>query len=293
MNDALYGCVEAGGTKFVLGLARGPDEVVAVERILTTAPAETLGRMRDWFAGHDIAGFGIASFGPVILDRADPRWGLIVDTAKPGWSAADIAGALAGFGVPVGLDTDVGGAAIAEQRWGVGRLVETLVYTTVGTGIGGGAVIGGRALHGGRHPEMGHVRIARHAEDAEFSGICPFHGDCAEGLASGSAIFARWCTPLSELPADHPGHAIIAHYLGQLVQTIVAMLSPQIVVMGGGVMATPGLLDRVREAYRAMAGSYFGEPLDLIRAPGLGDRSGLLGALALAMDATAGSCSPR
>jgi fructokinase len=293
MDDPLYGCVEAGGTKIVLGVARGPDAVIASERIPTTTPEETFGRMRDWFAGHSVRAFGIGSFGPVILDRADPAWGHIAGTPKPGWSGVDIAGALAGFGLPIGFDTDVNAAAIAEARWGAGQGADSLVYLTVGTGIGGGAVVGGRPVHGVRHPEMGHVRVSPHGEEL-FAGLCPFHGNCAEGLASGPAIIARWGMPLSALPTDHPAHEMIAYYLAQLVQNIVAILSPRIVVMGGGVMNTPGLLDRVRDTYRDIADDYFGSPPDLIHAPGLGDRSGLLGALALAMDAaTAGSPQTR
>lgn len=294
MDDPIYGCVEAGGTKIVLGVARGPDAVIASERIPTTTPGETFGRMRDWFAGHSLRAFGIGSFGPVILDRADPAWGHIAETPKPGWSGADIAGALAGFGLPIGFDTDVNAAAIAEARWGAGQGASNLVYLTIGTGIGGGAMIGGRPVHGARHPEMGHVRVSRHPDDTGFPGTCPFHRDCAEGLANGPAIIARWGASLSELPADHAAHGIVAYYLAQLVQNIVAIVSPQVVVMGGGVMGTPGLIDRVRADYAMLAGGYFGEPADLIRAPGLGDRSGLLGALALAMDAaTAGSQQTR
>lgn len=294
MDDAIYGCVEAGGTKFVLGVASGPDRLIATQRIPTTTPAETLGRMRDWFSGRDVRAFGIGSFGPVNLDRTSHAWGHIADTPKPGWNGADIAGALAGFGVPIGFDTDVNAAAIAEVRWGAGQGAQTLVYLTIGTGIGGGAVVDGWPVHGVRHPEMGHVRVSRHPDDTAFAGSCPFHGDCAEGLANGPSIIARYGASLSELPADHPAHAIEAHYLAQLVQNIVAVLSPQVVVMGGGVMGTPGLIEKVQAAHVRLAAGYFGSPPDLIRAPGLGDRSGLLGGLALAMDAaTAGSCATR
>jgi fructokinase len=294
MGEELYGCVEAGGTKFVLGIASAPDRLIATERIPTTTPDDTLGRMRDWFAGRGVRAFGIGSFGPVILDRAGSAWGRIADTPKPGWSGADIAGALAGFGLPIGFDTDVNAAAIAEARWGAGQGADSLVYVTVGTGIGGGAVIGGRPIHGARHPEMGHVRVSRHPDDLVFPGICPFHGDCAEGLANGPAIIARWGASLSELPGDHPAHTVVAYYLAQLVQNVVAIASPHVVVLGGGVMGTPGLIDQVVRAFHALAGGYFGEPADLIRPPGLGDRSGLLGGLALAMDAaTAGSPQTR
>lgn len=287
MDEAVYGCVEAGGTKFVLGIAGAPDRVIATERIPTTTPEETFARMRAWFEPHAIRAFGIASFGPIVLDRADPNWGHIADTPKPGWSGADIAGALVGFDRPTGFDTDVNAAAVAEARWGAGQGAACVAYLTVGTGIGGGAVIEGRPIHGARHPEMGHVRVSRHPDDLGFPGVCPFHHDCAEGLANGPAIIARHGASLSELAPDHPAHAIEAYYLAQIVQNVVAVLSPQVVVMGGGVMGTPGLIGLVRDAHAELAAGYFGSPADLIRAPGLGDRSGLLGALALAMDAVA------
>ena len=279
----LYGCIEAGGTKFVLGVARGPDDIVAMTRIETTTPAETLGAVEAWFAGQPkIDALGIASFGPVEISRESDCWGHITETTKPDWSHTDVAARLGrALSVPVGFDTDVNGAALGEQRWGALQGCETGVYVTIGTGIGGGAVIGGVPLHGAPHPEMGHVLPQRHLDD-DFAGICTFHGSCYEGLASGPAIKARYGVSLSELPASHPGHAMIGWYLGQLAIAIQAMLAPQAIVMGGGVTATPGLLDQARLAAAQLGGGYF-KP-DIV-VPGLGDRSGLLGALALAIDA--------
>ncbi len=281
----LYGCIEAGGTKFVLGIVRGPDEILATARVPTTTPADTLGAVEAWFASQPpIAALGIACFGPVELRTDDPRWGFITETTKPGWSGTEVATRLGkALGVPVGFDSDVNGAALGEHRWGALQGCGTGVYVTVGTGIGGGAVIGGVPLHGAPHPELGHVLPQRHPDD-DFAGVCPFHNACYEGLVSGPAIKARYGVSLSELPGDHSGHAIIAWYLGQLAVAIQAMLAPHRIVMGGGVMATPGLLERARESARTLGGGYFKPELV---APGLGDRSGLLGALALAIGASA------
>lgn len=288
-SDApLYGLIEAGGTKFILGIARGPHEVIAQHRIATTQPDETLTAAIDWLrcaAPAGLTAVGISSFGPLDLDRASPRWGHVRPTPKPGWSDADLVGPFArAFGCPVAIDTDVNGAALAESRWGAGRDQRVTIYLTIGTGVGGGAVIDGQLLHGLSHPEMGHFRVPRHPDDRDFAGHCRFHGDCLEGLACGPAIIARWGASLSALGADHRGHDIIAWYLAQAVQTLQAIFEPGRIIFGGGVMATPGLLDRVRAQARALGSDYFvGDPAALVVAPGLGDRAGLLGALALAL----------
>ena len=285
MNAPLYGLVEAGGTKFVLGVAHGPDEVVAVARIPTTTPAETIAAMTDWLASHGpLAAVGIGTFGPVEVDRASPHWGRILATPKAGWSNTDLVGPVAArLGCPVGLDTDVTAAALAEYRWGAGQGQPSLLYFTIGTGIGGGAVIGGKPLAGVSHPEMGHIRLPLHPADADFAGTCPFHGACLEGLASGPAITARYGVSLSELPADHPAHEIVAWYLAHAVIAAQAMFEPGRIVLGGGVMGTPGLLARVQAQADRLGNGYFrGKASEVVVRPGLGDRSGLLGALALA-----------
>lgn len=280
-----YGLVEAGGTKFVLGVASNKDDIEATTRIETTTPAETLGAMVDWFRSQgDLSGFGVASFGPLILDKTSPDWGHIGITPKPHWSGADLAGSLKiAFGLPLAIDTDVNGAALAEARWGVGQGANSVLYFTVGTGIGGGAVVDGRIVHGLSHPEMGHIRLPRHPDDREFAGTCPFHGDCLEGLASGPAIIARWGASLSDLPADHVGHDIIASYLAQTVVTMQAVFAPLSIIFGGGVMGTVGMIDRVRVQAKALGNGYFAGDIDeIVTLPGLGDKAGLLGALALA-----------
>jgi fructokinase len=287
----IFGCIEAGGTKFVVGVGTRADGILDTARIATTTPSESLYATVKWLKlaatrYGALSAIGIATFGPAELDRSAANWGHITATPKPGWSDTDIAGIFAReFGVPIGFDTDVNGAALAEARWGASQGARISVYVTVGTGIGGGIISNGVPLHGFSHPEMGHFRPRRHADDFDFAGICPFHGDCLEGLASGPSIIARWGKPLSELPADHPGQAIIASYLAQLVVTLQSFLEPGKIVMGGGVMATPGLLDRVRtDATRLGAGYFRSDARECVVLPGLGDKSGLLGSLALAMD---------
>lgn len=285
MSAPLYGLVEAGGTKFVLGVACGHDEIIATTRIPTTTPDETIAAMSDWLAEQGpLAAIGVATFGPVEVDRSAPDWGHILATPKPGWSNTDLVGPLVErFGCPVGLDTDVTAAALAEYRWGAGQGQPSVLYFTIGTGVGGGAVIGGKPLAGISHPEMGHFRPQLHPADSGFAGTCPFHGACLEGLASGPAIKARFGVSLSELPSDHPGHEIIAWYLAQAVVTAQAMFEPGRIVLGGGVMGTPGLIDRVRDEAQRQSGGYFrGRAAEVVVTPGLGDRAGLLGALALA-----------
>jgi fructokinase len=284
MTSGRYGLIEAGGTKFVLGVWQD-GAIVARQRIPTGFPREVIGQSIAWFAhqGGDYDGIGIASFGPLDLDRASPTWGHIAATPKPHWSGTDLVTPFAStFDCPVAIDTDVNGAALAEHRWGAGQDVRSLLYLTVGTGIGGGAVIDGRVLHGLSHPEMGHMRLARHPDDSDFAGICPYHGACLEGLASGPAIAARWGASLSELPDGHAARDIIVWYLAQAVTAFQAILSPQRVVMGGGVMATPGLHAMVDAEVRVLGAGYFPLPDGpLVVPPVLGDDAGLMGALAL------------
>ncbi len=285
MSDQLYGLVEAGGTKFVLGVATGKDDIRATTRVPTTTPAETLGAMCAWFREQGpLSRIGVASFGPLDLDPTSSSWGHITTTTKPHWSNANIAGPLkTAFQCPVAFDTDVNGAALAEFRWGAAQGQKAMLYFTVGTGVGGGAIVDGHILRGLSHPEMGHIRLPRHPDDEGFKGVCPFHGDCLEGLASGPAIMARWGASLSDLAHDHPAHEIIAFYLAQTVVTMQAIFEPGRIIFGGGVMATPGLLDRVIVGAEALGSDYFkGKAREIISLPALGDKAGLLGALALA-----------
>jgi len=299
VTNKLYGAIEAGGTKFVCVLARGIDDVIAEIRITTTTPEQTLAKVIEFFtaaqAQHGrIHSFGIGAFGPVDLRVGSPTWGCILDTPKQGWSGADLVRPLvAQFACPVVIDTDVNAAALAEARYGAGRDCRSLTYVTVGTGIGGGAIVDGRSLQGMLHPEMGHIRVRRDPRDLEFSGVCPFHGDCLEGLASGPAILARWGAPLDQLNADHVAYEIVGDYLGQLAATIALMLSSERIVFGGGVMSNGRLLPHIRHSAHNMLNAYLPAARDAdwwnryIAAPGLADRSGRSGAITLAMSALA------
>lgn len=287
MVEELYGGIEAGGTKFVCVVGTGPGEIVDRSRIDTTDPTATLGECLEFFARHEpIRSLGIASFGPLELRRAQADYGHITSTPKPGWSGTDLVGPFEErFGVPVAIDTDVSGAALAEVRWGAARGLHNAVYITVGTGIGGGAVVNGRPLAGLVHPEMGHVSIERIPED-EFPGVCPFHGDCFEGLACGPAIEARWGRPAETVDDTERLVEIEALTIAAGLRQIVYVLAPERIVLGGGVSKLPGLHERVNASlvdqmsdYAVMAGHRSG----FVVPPGLGDDAGVSGALALAM----------
>lgn len=284
------GGVELGGTKVQCAVGTGPGDVRAERTIATTSPEETLAGVIDFLAAHGpLAAVGVGAFGPLDLDPGSPAFGRITRTPKPGWSDTDLVGPLArALGVPVALDTDVGAAALAERRWGAARGLDTVVYVTVGTGIGGGAVVHGRLLHGLVHPEMGHVRVPHDRARDPFPGACPFHGDCLEGLASGVALRERWGAPADALPAGHPAWALEAEYLALGLAAIVAVLSPERIVVGGGVMRQPELLPGVRARLGTLLAGYVRAPAILggmegyVVPPALGPRAGVLGAIALA-----------
>ena len=226
-----------------------------------------------------MAAIGLAWFGPLDLERRSPTYGFVTTTPKPGWQRADVAGAFRALDVPVTIDTDVNAAALGEHRWGAGRGVEPFVYVTVGTGIGGGAIVNGRPVHGLGHPEMGHIAIPRDPADA-FAGACPYHGACLEGLASGVALRMRWGADAETLPPEHEAWRLQTRYLALGIVAITAVLAPERIVLGGGVMRAPGLLERVRTETKAALAGYV--PTPELRAPGLGERAGVLGAVALA-----------
>lgn len=289
----LLGGLEAGGTKFVCAVGTGPDDVRAEVRLATTTPERTIREAIAFFAGQakraPLAGLGIASFGPLDLDSRSPTFGFITTTPKPGWQHVDLTTPLRrALGVPVVVDTDVNAAALAEHRWGSGRGVGTLAYVTVGTGIGGGALIDGRPVHGLIHPEMGHVRIPHDRARDPFDGTCPHHGDCWEGLASAPALAARWGREPDTLPDDHPAWDLEAHYLALGLANVVFVLSPERIVLGGGVMTRTPLFAAVRRELAQLMAGYLptpalGERIETyVVPPALGDRSGVLGALALA-----------
>lgn len=283
----LLGAIEAGGTKFVLGVGHGPDAIIDQMQIPTQDPETTCAEAIAFFRRHGrLDAMGIGSFGPLERDCDSPLWGHILATPKPGWTRCDLAGIIGrALDVPVAFDTDVNAAALAEARLGAARDARVSVYITIGTGIGGGVIADGRIVGGAGHPELGHMKPRRAADDRDFAGVCPFHGDCLEGLASGPAIIARWGQSLSHLAPDHEAHGIIAGYLADACNTLRAALAPDAILLGGGVMGTPGLLERIIAAAHASDGRYFALPADqVIRRPGLAPLSGLAGAFVLAQD---------
>jgi fructokinase len=288
--SAIYGGVETGGTWCVCALGTGPTDIRAEETFRTGEPAETLDRIIAFFAGHPRPrAIGVGAFGPLDLNEDSPTWGHVTTTPKPGWAHTAVASVIRDrLGVPVRFDTDVNAAALGEHRWGAGRGVSSLCYLTVGTGIGAGIIIDGRPLHGLIHPEPGHLRVPHDRCRDPFDGTCPVHGDCWEGLAAGGAIAARWGTAPPELDDDHPAWPLEAEYLALGILSIVTVVSPQRVIVGGGVMERPGLLPAVRDRLRALVAGYLETPLlgdrvdEYLVAPGLGDRAGVLGAIALA-----------
>ncbi len=289
----LWGGIEAGGTKFVCAIGSGPDDLIET-RFPTTTPAETLARAIAFFRAQAVlpAAIGIGSFGPVDPDPHSPTFGFITTTPKPGWGNTDVAGPLRqALGVPVAFDTDVNAAALGEQRWGAAQGLHTFIYLTIGTGIGGGALVEGRLLHGAMHPEMGHIRLPHDRAADPYPGFCPYHGDCFEGLAAGPALERRWGQRAELLPPDHPAWALEAHYIALALTSYILTLVPQRVILGGGVMQQPQLFPLVRREVVALLNGYLPIPalLDPLAAylvpPGLGNRAGVLGALALAEQA--------
>ena len=276
----------------------GPDDVVDECRIETREPGTTLAEANEFLRSHAVDAVGIASFGPVELRRAHPEWGHITRTTKAGWSHTDVVTEITcGLDVPVGFETDVNGAALGEGRWGAARGLSSYLYLTVGTGIGGGVVSGGRLVGGLGHTELGHVPVPHHPEDP-FEGICPFHGGCFEGLASGPAFAARLGRRLEEADDDERRRMLelAAWYLAAGLRGFVYSYAPQRIVVGGGVMSLPGLLPAVRERLRIELAGYPGlvEHTDdaFVCAPVLGGRAGSLGALVLAETAQRGSAAP-
>jgi fructokinase len=292
MNEtAVVAGIEIGGTKAIALLARG-NSIIARQHFPTTDPLSTLAALSDWLAlarqSHgDFAALGIASFGPLGLDPALPSYGTILATPKPGWSGAPLLAHFAdAFAVPIGIDTDVNGAALAEARWGGGVGADVVIYLTIGTGLGGGIAIAGRAVHGRMHPEIGHIRVRRRAGDA-FAGVCPWHGDCIEGLISGPALAARSGVPADRLDADHTVWAAFIEDLAELLAMLVVTLSPRRILIGGGVgLAQAQRLPAIRAATMQRLAGYLPDRLDdMIDLPALGADAGPLGAIALAHDA--------
>jgi fructokinase len=275
------GGIEAGGSKFVCAAGSGPEDAEIAE-FPTTTPEKTIPRVAEFFlARPPVAAIGIASFGPIDPNPESPTFGYITSTPKPGWRNFDFAGAIrTALGKPIAFDTDVNAAALAESRWGAARGLRNLLYITVGTGLGGGAFIDGRLLHGRLHPEMGHIRVPHDRARDPFPGNCPYHGDCLEGLAAGPAIQARWGQPGRLLPDGHAAWDLEAEYLALGVVSWTCTLSPQRILLGGGVMQRTELFPKLRDRVGELLNGYL-QPPEMVP-PELGTRAGVLGALALA-----------
>ena len=300
-DERVFAGVELGGTKGI-ALVWRTGRIVEQHQVPTTDPGQTLDALGDWLAGHrlrdDFAGLGIASFGPVRLDPAATDFGHILATTKPGWSGAPVLVALARrVACPVSIDTDVNAAALAEHRWGAGQGCSSLIYLTIGTGVGGGIAIDGRPVHGALHPELGHLKLRRAAGDP-FGGMCSFHGDCIEGLIAGPALAARFGGSIHAAAPDDPRRDFVACDLAQLFAALILTLAPQKILVGGGVgLGVPGLLDAAIAKLPALLGGYLPE-LDppalraLIGPPALGAVAGPLGAIALAIAAAGTRSDP-
>ena len=286
------GALEAGGTKMVCAIGDEHGNVIERYSLPTRGGDETVREIIEYFRAHPVEALGVSSFGPLNLDPASPEYGNITTTPKVGWVNYPLRRNLAeALGVPVGIDTDVNGAALAEARIGAGKGVDSLVYYTIGTGIGGGAVVNGQLLHGLVHPEMGHMLLRPVENDPAPHGFCPYHDGCLEGMAKGPAIEKRWGKPAAELPEDHIAWEIEAEYLAQMCVNTIVVLSPKMIVLGGGVMHQMHLFPRIRRRTQELLNGYVAhsailENIDAyIVPPALGDNAGAAGSLLLALDA--------
>ena len=289
----LYGALEAGGTKMVCAVGDENGQILERVSIPTGTPADTMPPMADFFRGKGISALGIGCFGPVDLNRSSKTWGYITSTPKLAWQNYNIAGAFReALQVPIGFDTDVNAAALGEATWGCTRDVASSIYVTVGTGIGAGVIVNGKPLHGMLHPEAGHLLMPRHPDDPLAEGCCPFHGSCLEGLAAGPSLEKRWGVRGAELTDRKEVWEMEAWYLGRAMANYILLLSPERIVLGGGVMHQPSLLGLVRqETAKALNGYLQAERLadmeHYIVGVSLNDNQGVMGAIKLAMDAEA------
>lgn len=295
----LYGGIEAGGTKFVCIVGTGPNNVVAETTIPTTDPDQTIRSVVDFFNPYklkkQLMAVGIATFGPVDLDKISPTYGYITTTVKPKWGQVNLLGRVKhALEVPVAFDTDVNGAVFGEYYWiPENKQLDSLVYITIGTGIGVGVLVDGRPLHGLVHVEAGHLAIPHDVEKDPFPGICSYHGDCLEGLASGPAMAQRWKQPAERLPEDHPAWDLEAEYIALGLVNLIYAYSPNKIILGGGVSQHPGFHKSVRKKVRNFINGYINSPMVLDRIdeyivpPSLGNRSGVLGAIAMGMELVA------
>jgi fructokinase len=288
-----FGALEAGGTKMVCAVGSEDGKILERISLPTQTPENTMPEMLAFFQGKNLAAIGIGCFGPVDLDRGSPTYGSILSTPKLSWRNFPIVQRFEqALGIPVGFDTDVNAAALGEAVWGCTRDVSTSVYITVGTGVGMGVIINGRPHHGMMHPEAGHIFMDRRPDDPLEQGVCPYHANCLEGLASGPAIERRWGRKAQELADCDAVWELESYYIAQAVCDYIMVLSPERIILGGGVMHQPQMLPLVRrEVHRQLHGYLQGKGLDdldnYIVPVSLGDNQGVMGAVKLAMDACA------
>ena len=287
----LLGAIEAGGTKFVCAVGNENGEIIDRVSFPTEKPEETMINVIEFFKGKEIEAMGVGSFGPIDPDKESVTYGYITNTPKPYWKNYDLIGELKKhFSVPLTFDTDVNGAALGEATWGAAKGLDSVIYLTVGTGIGGGIYSGGKLVHGLTHPETGHILVKRHPEDS-YEGNCQFHGDCLEGMAAGPAIEKRWSKKGQELPEDHPAWEMEAYYLAQGLMNYILVVSPKKIILGGGVMKQKHILPLIRKKLQELLNGYVArkellEEIDsYIVYPELGDNAGICGSIALAKKA--------
>lgn len=277
--------IELGGTKTVVAIGSAEGRVIEEMRFPTTLPQETLERAVDWFHERGTPeSIGIAAFGPIALVPTRENYGRLLATPKPGWAGFSLIDSLSRAfpQAKLTLDTDVNAAALAEARIGAAAGLDDVAYITIGTGIGGGILSGGNLIHGALHPEFGHLKVPRMPGD-DLPGVCPFHADCLEGLASGPSIAARWGQPGHELPADHPAWDTQAWYLAHGILSLLAIVSPSRVIIGGGVSQVAGLHRKVEAKLVDIAAGYFPPAMEpgYVAAPALGQEAGICGAFLL------------
>ncbi|WP_086348273.1 ROK family protein [Candidatus Enterococcus clewellii] len=282
-----YGGIEAGGTKFVCAVSDGALSIIDQISIPTTTPIETLRQVTQFFDQYPLISLGVGSFGPIGIDPEKAEYGHILTTPKKGWTNTDLLGMLKEqYALPIGWTTDVNAAALGELKLGAAKEQNSCVYLTVGTGIGGGFVTNGQPFSGFSHPEMGHIHVKRHKEDT-YAGGCPYHQDCLEGLAAGPSLKGRTGIEGTAISADHEIWAIQAYYIAQALMTYTLTFSPEVIVLGGGVMNQPHLLHQIRASFVEQMNSYVLTPPieDYIVEWGLPNQSGIYGSLLLAKNA--------
>lgn len=281
----MFGAIEAGGTKFVCAVSDKDLKIIERVSFPTTTPEETMGRIFDFFDKHEsLKAIGIGSFGPIDIVEKSPTYGYITTTPKKGWNNFNFLGKMKEhYNIPIGWTTDVNAACLGEYEAGGAVDNDSCLYLTIGTGIGGGAIFNGNFIGGFGHPEMGHILIKKHPQD-DFEGVCPYHGDCLEGLASGPSIEKRYGVKAQELETDHKIWKILANYLAQACVSYTLILRPEKIILGGGVMHQPQILDLVKEQFATLLAKYVEVPdaNSYIVTPTLGDNAGITGGLLLA-----------